>query len=60
MPDLQPTAPATLPLAAEGAGPYGEDIHEFALGCECAEPALQIERWQQETGAAPRAQAPAH
>jgi hypothetical protein len=58
MPDLQPTAPtATLPLAADPVTRYGEDVYEFALGCECAEPALQIERWQQETAAV---SAPAH
>jgi hypothetical protein len=53
MPDLQPPMPPAnnlppLPALAEAAAP--EDC-DFALGCECADPALQIERWMQEARA---------
>ena len=50
MPDTQ------LPMNAPGAAPTGRvqaaarwlDDSDIALGCESADPALQIERWSQE------------
>lgn len=49
MPDLQPSsnAPAGMPpgTALAAAAWLDDDI---ALGCECADPALQIERWSPE------------
>jgi hypothetical protein len=46
--DLQPnTQPAAvLPLGLESVAV--DDDFDFALGCECADPRLQIERWTQE------------
>ena len=54
MPEMQmhssvPTAGASMPMVIEALRP--ED-YDFALGCECADPALQIERWGQEEWAA--------
>jgi hypothetical protein len=48
MPDIQPSMPsAAMPAAVDGAAvPVFDD--DLALGCECADPALQIERWAQE------------
>ena len=48
MPDMQSsTPPATpLPMAADAVSPA--DDFDYALGCECADPSLQIERWMQE------------
>ena len=48
MPDLQPPTPptTTLPVGLDAA--RLEEDFGFALGCECADPALQIERWMQE------------
>lgn len=46
MPDLQPSLPSATPVVLDTA-PAPEDT-DFALGCECADPALQIERWMQE------------
>jgi hypothetical protein len=39
----QPAMPAGAPVHILPARPYGDD--DVALGCECADPALQIERW---------------
>lgn len=49
MPDLQPSTPsaAALPMGVEAAASASEDL-DYALGCECADPSLQIERWGQE------------
>ena len=49
MPDLPPPVPntAVLPALVDAALPVFEDS-DYALGCECAAPALQIERWAQE------------
>ena len=51
MPDLQQTpthaAPVAIGLDAAAARWPVEDP-DVAIGCECADPALQIERWQQE------------
>jgi hypothetical protein len=51
MPELQPSVPATpapIPLLAEV--PVLEDP-DYPLGCECADPALQIAQWGQEARA---------
>ena len=51
MPEMQPSMPASAGAIAPG---LEASIHsafddcDFALGCECADPALQIERWMQE------------
>ena len=48
MPDPHfPSTPATglPPSGARVAAPGTHDADGFALGCECADPALQIERW---------------
>lgn len=50
MPDMTPAhtpASGTPAFAREGYAP--DDADGFALGCECADPCLQIERWSQET-----------
>ena len=47
MPDIQPSMPATPVTAVDVAAAASEDF-DFALGCECADPSLQIERWMQE------------
>jgi len=53
MPDLQPSMPSASPIPAVlDAAPVDDDFG-FALGCECADPALQIERWGQEAGSEP-------
>ena len=50
MPEMQPSVPATpvpMPMLAEA--PAGAmDDPDYALGCECADPALQIAYWGQE------------
>lgn len=46
MPDMQPSMPAAMPPVLESAPAF--DDFDYALGCECADPALQIERWDQE------------
>lgn len=48
-----PHTPANVPANAQAlAWDFDDDL---ALGCECANPALQIERWDQEhEAAAPR------
>jgi hypothetical protein len=52
MPELQPSVPPAdntpVSVAVEALVPEDAD---FALGCECADPALQIERWMQEARA---------
>ena len=47
MPDQQSTPPTTPVPRAMDAAMLEEDFG-FALGCECADPALQIERWMLE------------
>jgi len=39
-----PSAAALLDASAR----WLADAEDFALGCECADPSLQIERWGQE------------
>ena len=48
MPEMQPSMPssAAMPMALDSIA-SSEDF-DYALGCECANPALQIERWGQE------------
>jgi hypothetical protein len=60
MPEMQSTTPPDrVPLAAADAVRCPDSSADYALGCECANPALQIERWQQET-AAPATAGAAH
>ena len=47
MSDLQPSMPNAATPAGFESAPAFEDF-DFALGCECADPALQIERWGQD------------
>lgn len=50
MPDMtsaQTPVQGTPVFARDGLAP--DDADGFALGCECADPCLQIERWSQET-----------
>lgn len=50
MPELHQNAPAAAgftPAAMDAVARWDDDI-DYALGCECADPALQIERWRQE------------
>ena len=52
MPDMQPSMPATpahLPPMLESASAREE--LDYALGCECADPALQIALWGEEARA---------
>lgn len=51
MPDLQSPAPAAAALAAVPFLPDTAAVVEdadFAFGCECADPSLQIAQWGQE------------
>ncbi|HET8745379.1 MAG TPA: hypothetical protein VFM98_07225 [Ramlibacter sp.] len=55
MPELQPSEPVPptgVPILPGAPGPVLEDP-DYAFGCECADPALQIAQWGQE----PRADA---
>ncbi|MEJ8836657.1 hypothetical protein [Ramlibacter sp. AN1133] len=48
MPEMQPSAepaPAAIPMLADAPA---SDESDYALGCECADPALQIPYWGQE------------
>jgi len=48
MPEMQPSAPATpAPIPMLAAAP-AFDESDFPLGCECADPALQIPSWGEE------------
>jgi hypothetical protein len=48
MPDLPPSMPSpAVPSGLEAAASSFDDL-DYALGCECADPSLQIERWGQE------------
>lgn len=53
MPDMQPSVPsaAAMPVVLDPVHPAFDDT-DFAIGCECADPSLQIERWLQEARAA--------
>ena len=47
MPEMQPSMPpaTSMPLTVDAAP--ADDDFGYALGCECADPSLQIERWQE-------------
>jgi hypothetical protein len=47
MPDMQSpmTSTAAVPPGVEVCMPASLDDMEYAFGCECADPALQIESW---------------
>lgn len=47
MPEMQPTSTASAPQPIVMEIPVLDDP-DYALGCECAYPALQIEPWMQE------------
>ena len=49
MPEMQPSMPtgAAVPAVLEATPSAFEDC-DYALGCECANPSLQIESWAQE------------
>ncbi|NML44953.1 hypothetical protein HHL11_14435 [Ramlibacter sp. G-1-2-2] len=54
MPELQPNEPAGAgvpPALLMAAVP--ETDFDYALGCECADPALQIDWWRDETSPPP-------
>ena len=52
MPEMQPSMPsAATPAGFDSASAFEDS--DYALGCECADPSLQIERWGQEIGSAP-------
>jgi hypothetical protein len=50
MTDMQPAQSAATPVMMDLAAP--NDDFDYALGCECADPSLQIEQWQQVARAA--------
>jgi hypothetical protein len=53
MPEMQPSIPATSALppgALEMPASVFDD--DYAIGCECADPALQIAQWRQEARSA--------
>jgi hypothetical protein len=45
---LEPKLPGSAVFEPQGPLRWAEE-HDVALGCECANPLLQIERWGQET-----------
>jgi len=50
MPEMQPSdpaPPALVPVPPEAFAAVREDP-DYAFGCECADPALQIAQWGQE------------
>jgi hypothetical protein len=55
MPELQPSLPSPggLPPMAMEAASRAFDDSDVPLGCECADPALQIDRWHQEARVTP-------
>lgn len=53
MPDLQPSVPSATPVPVVIEALNAHDDFDFALGCECADPSLQIERWMQEAAGEP-------
>ena len=46
MTEMQPVQSAATPVMMDLASNPSDDF-DFALGCECAYPSLQIEQWQQ-------------
>ena len=55
MPEMQPNVPTEAAMQVVLAAPSFED--DIALGCECADPSLQIERWGLEAWDAAAAEA---
>lgn len=53
MPEMQPSVPATpaLPAVALEMPVSMFDDGDYAFGCECADPSLQIAQWGQEARA---------
>lgn len=51
MTESQPSTQSTSTPSGMDTAPAFEDF-DFALGCECADPALQIERWSLEASGA--------
>jgi hypothetical protein len=49
-PEMHPFTPSATP--GDAAALWAAEDYDFALGCECADPALQIERWGQDDAAA--------
>jgi hypothetical protein len=52
MPDMQSSTPAAAAPTTFVATIPVLDESDLALGCECADPALQIPQWGQEAGPA--------
>lgn len=50
MPDMQPSTPSAAAMTGvmDPAVQSPFEDFDYALGCECADPSLQIERWAQE------------
>ncbi|MEJ5991106.1 hypothetical protein WG902_13980 [Ramlibacter sp. PS3R-8] len=46
MTDMQPAQSAATPVMMDLSSSTSDDF-DYALGCECADPSLQIEQWQQ-------------
>jgi hypothetical protein len=54
MPDMQPFVQPATPVSMAVDSAVSEEDFDYALGCECAYPFLQIERWQEvRSGAEP-------
>ena len=51
MTEMQPVQSAATPVMMDLAAAPSDDF-DYALGCECAYPSLQIEQWQQADRAA--------
>jgi hypothetical protein len=47
MTEMQPAQSAATPVMMDLATSSLADDFDYALGCECADPSLQIEQWQQ-------------
>ena len=48
MPEMQPSVPSAAAMTMVIDLASSTEELDFALGCECADPSLQIERWGQE------------
>jgi hypothetical protein len=50
-PEMHPSTPSAATGATlDAAALWAAEDYDFALGSECADPALQIERWGQDDG----------
>ena len=45
MPDMQMNDPSSAGIPPAAMNAAAQDDFDYALGCECADPSLQIERW---------------